>query len=75
MNKPNRCQNGNCQQRAKYFSGSLKREMEGKEKFQWLCDSCEKAEAAENATVRREAEDEDMSVIEYVEVHRKGGRR
>jgi len=61
----NKCEG--CRNKAKFFIGSLKRELEGKPKWLDLCDSCEKEIADENAQVNIQASKANMTVAEYVE--------
>ena len=52
MRKPDICQSEKgCNNRARFYIGSLKRELEGLFKWLWLCNSCERKVAEENGLI------------------------
>jgi len=63
-----KCQN--CRSKAKYLIGSLRCELAGLPKWLWLCDSCERKVADENAQINISATLAHMTVAEYVERHK-----
>lgn len=67
VNRAIRCQGEGCNNRADYFIGSLKRELEARSKWLWVCNQCEKLIAEENILIINMARARLMTVADYIE--------
>lgn len=71
LKKP--CQIPGCSTSAEHFIGSLTAEIEGKDKWLYVCNLHEKQIARENALIAERAVVSGMTIAAYIEKRRKGG--